>query len=209
MHDGFGTTCTYDYRATGTIDRFFLLTVVLGDFILPLIIICGCYILIWAAYRKHKQQCGPILRVSKCKCDSKSCHKGRVNYVESIELKSGESQGSTETRYHCHFLRSGVRLLRRRFKSTEFKIARTVLIAIIAYCVAWTPYAIVCMLAQYGNYREEDHGFARIIPVYLAKMSTSYNPIIYGFTHTGFKQGLSLMSQRMFKSRASTNTTIA
>ena len=201
-HDGFGTICTYNYRATGTVDRFFLLTVIVGDFIIPLCVICGCYVLIWAAYRKHTRQYGPILRKSKCKRHKRACRQGLSSYMESREVKSGESQCTIENCIHCTCALSGVRLLKSRFKSTQFKIARTVLIAIIAFCVAWTPYAIVCMLTQYGQYRAEDYGFFRIVPVYLVKTSTSYNPIIYGFTHTGFRKSLNVILGRIFKSTA-------
>lgn len=49
---------------------------------------------------------------------------------------------------------------------------------VIAFLVAWTPYAIFALIKQFGNEQLVGPGLA-ILPSLIAKSSICYNPIIY------------------------------
>lgn len=60
----------------------------------------------------------------------------------------------------------------------EMKVASMVILMVLTFLVSWLPYAGLAMLVVY--YPEmEIHPLVGTVPVYLAKSSTVYNPIIY------------------------------
>lgn len=53
-----------------------------------------------------------------------------------------------------------------------------VILMILAFLISWLPYAGLAMLVVYDN-TVAIHTLVDTVPVYLAKSSTVYNPIIY------------------------------
>lgn len=60
----------------------------------------------------------------------------------------------------------------------EGKVAYMVLLMIAAFLVAWTPYSVTALLAQFGDPSLVTPA-AGVVPALLAKSSICYNPIIY------------------------------
>ena len=74
--------------------------------------------------------------------------------------------------------------------STEVKISKTALIAIGFFCLSWTPYSIIAIM----GISQATSGIVPTVSMLagiFAKMSTIYNPFIYGTTHPTFRQKLS------------------
>ena len=132
--EGFGTTCSYDYLVTDHADRYFLMCVVIGDFVMPLFIICYCYLWIMLKFRSHQQQYGSLLDPSK----SRKSHR-----TPSSDYGTTEQERSTLVSR-----KASKPKLRRKLKSTEFKIARTVVFVVLIFCVSWTPYAVICLIGK-------------------------------------------------------------
>lgn len=87
--------------------------------------------------------------------------KNRLIYVISLKLQAADAQGGAGS--------AG---------KAEKAILRMSVIMVTCYLIAWTPYAIVCMMASYGP----PNGvpiYAEVIPSLFAKSSMVYNPIIY------------------------------
>uniref|UniRef100_A0A8C4TJ21 Parapinopsin a n=1 Tax=Erpetoichthys calabaricus TaxID=27687 RepID=A0A8C4TJ21_ERPCA len=65
----------------------------------------------------------------------------------------------------------------------EAKVARMVIVMILAFLICWLPYAAFS-LAVVFNSQFYIHPLVATVPMYLAKTSTVYNPIIYIFMNT-------------------------
>lgn len=60
----------------------------------------------------------------------------------------------------------------------EMTVARMVVLMVLTFLISWMPYASLALLVVY-NPDVEIHPLVGTVPVYLAKSSTVYNPIIY------------------------------
>lgn len=60
----------------------------------------------------------------------------------------------------------------------EGRVANMVLLMIVAFLIAWTPYSITALLVQFGDPSVLTPA-AGVVPALLAKSSICYNPIIY------------------------------
>jgi len=76
-------------------------------------------------------------------------------------------------------------------KQTDVRTAQIILMLAILYLTAWTPYAIVSMIGQFGPTNEDGKSFlgpvATTIPAFLAKTCVLFDPIVYGFSHPQFR----------------------
>ncbi|KAM4612629.1 parapinopsin a [Polymixia lowei] len=68
----------------------------------------------------------------------------------------------------------------------EMKVARMVILMVLTFLVSWLPYASLALLAVYKPH-VEIHPLVGTVPVYLAKSSTLYNPIIYIYLNKQFQ----------------------
>ena len=60
----------------------------------------------------------------------------------------------------------------------EKKVAAMFLLMIVSFLVCWTPYAVVSMMEAFSRQSVISPVMA-IVPSFLAKSSTAYNPLIY------------------------------
>lgn len=60
----------------------------------------------------------------------------------------------------------------------EMKVAFMVVLMVLTFLISWLPYASLAMLVVH-NPDVEIHPLVGTVPVYMAKSSTVYNPIIY------------------------------
>lgn len=61
---------------------------------------------------------------------------------------------------------------------------------ILVYLIAWTPYAIVTLIGQFGPENEPLSPAATAIPAYFAKTAVVLDPLVYGFSHPHFRSSL-------------------
>ncbi|XP_019881016.1 parapinopsin [Aethina tumida] len=69
----------------------------------------------------------------------------------------------------------------------ENRVAYMVLIMVLAFLFAWTPYAIISLIAQFSDVSLISPGMS-VIPALIAKSSICYNPIIYVGMNTQLKK---------------------
>lgn len=79
------------------------------------------------------------------------------------------------------------RLKMGRVTKAEGKVTWMVLAMIIAFLIAWSPYAILALLIQFGDASLVTPATG-VIPALLAKSSICYNPIIYVGLNSQFRQ---------------------
>ncbi|XP_057702655.1 parapinopsin-like [Corythoichthys intestinalis] len=69
----------------------------------------------------------------------------------------------------------------------EMRVAAMVIIMVLTFLINWLPYACLSMLVVY-NPHVEINPLVATMPVYLAKSSTVYNPIIYIYCNKQFRK---------------------
>ncbi|KAM9362348.1 parapinopsin-like [Symphorus nematophorus] len=70
---------------------------------------------------------------------------------------------------------------------SEMKVAFMVVLMVLTFLISWLPYAGLAMLVVY-NPDVEIHPLVGTVPVYLAKSSTVYNPLIYIYLNKQFRK---------------------
>ncbi|XP_057381617.2 melanopsin-like [Daphnia carinata] len=83
---------------------------------------------------------------------------------------------------------------RKRRRQTDVRTAMILLsLAMLCY-TAWTPYAIVSLIGQFGPADEygqfELSPMATSIPAFLAKTAIVFDPLLYGFSHPQFRSSV-------------------
>ena len=71
--------------------------------------------------------------------------------------------------------------------SAEIRIAKVSITNVTLWFIAWSPFAIVCMLGTWGD-TSKITPYICELPVILAKTSCAYNPIIYALSHPKFRE---------------------
>lgn len=61
---------------------------------------------------------------------------------------------------------------------------------ILVYLVAWTPYAVVTLIGQFGPAERPLSASATAVPAYFAKTAVVLDPLVYGFSHPHFRSSL-------------------
>ncbi|XP_058115803.1 vertebrate ancient opsin-like [Anopheles ziemanni] len=73
-----------------------------------------------------------------------------------------------------------------RVNRAERRVTAMVAVMIVAFMVAWTPYAIFALIEQFGPAELIGPGLA-VLPALIAKSSICYNPVIYVGMNTQFR----------------------
>ena len=89
-----------------------------------------------------------------------------------------------------HFTRTTI--LRQR-KQTEVRAAMIILWLVLLGLTAWTPYAIVSLIGQFGPLDNDGQvqwlsPLTTSIPAFFAKTAIVLNPLVYGFCHPQFRR---------------------
>ena len=72
-----------------------------------------------------------------------------------------------------------------RAKKNDIKLAKTLFIIFIVFCICWTPYGLLCLIDRYDVIRLE----AYAVSILLAHISSTLNSILYAVTNKAFRDG--------------------
>ena len=71
----------------------------------------------------------------------------------------------------------------------EKKLIKTTILIVTSFCIAWGPYAVIVLLAQFGtNIKTYITPLSTSLPSLFAKTSSVFNPIIYTLTNRDCKK---------------------
>uniref|UniRef100_A0A182XWZ1 G-protein coupled receptors family 1 profile domain-containing protein n=1 Tax=Anopheles stephensi TaxID=30069 RepID=A0A182XWZ1_ANOST len=93
-----------------------------------------------------------------------------------------------------------------RINRAEQRVTSMVAVMIVAFMVAWTPYAIFALVEQFGPPELIGPGLA-VLPALIAKSSICYNPIIYVGMNTQFRAAFTRVRNKGGVPTADQNTT--
>ena len=91
-----------------------------------------------------------------------------------------------------HFSKTTMSFLQRR-RQTEVWTAMLILWLVLLYLTAWTPYAVVSLIGQFGPLDDDGQvqwlsPLTTSIPAFFAKTAIVLNPLVYGFCHPQFRR---------------------
>ena len=88
---------------------------------------------------------------------------------------------------------------KRRAKGRELRndirLAKTLFIVFIAFCLCWAPYALICLIDKYDTIHNAWYAFS----VLLAHASSTLNSILYAVTNRGFRDGYKRFLKILFR----------
>lgn len=147
----YGTSCSFVYLTSDPYIQSYVLSLFIGGFAVPLIVLCICYVLIFTFVARHEQD--------MCKI-------------------SGDSEE-----------RRSIRACPAKSPKVEIQIAKVSIVIVVAFCIAWLPFAIVTLMGVFG-YSRLITVHVQMLPAMFAKVSPLYNPIIYGTGHPVVRRAL-------------------
>ena len=75
-------------------------------------------------------------------------------------------------------------------QSAEVRIAKVAITNVLLWIFIWTPYAVVVMIAAFGN-RNLVTPLVSQMPSFCAKLASVLNPIVFAISHPKFRLALS------------------
>ena len=179
--EGFLTTCSFDYINRDFHSRIYHIILFGFGFVFPFSIFIVFYTLTYKALKSKgnfiRQNTDNGLELEQMKQKShNSLLKNKQNRKNDEEMNNS---GSGKNRLNLYYT------IRKR----EIKLTKIIRINFTFFCIAWIPYAIVTIYAQFGpNSKHFITPWTTSIPALTAKLSSVYNPIIYVVTSQDCKK---------------------
>jgi len=159
IYEGFQTSCTFDYLSRDTYTRTFILVMVIGGFVIPLLVI-----IIFYSWTKLLLSRKSTFLVGFYMKDQKNKTTKRAILIKDTQL----------SRKHKPYSILAVNL----------RVLKMILLNITLFFIAWLPYTLVTLYGQFGNDIENYvTPFTTSLPGLFAKLSSIYNPILYVLTN--------------------------
>ncbi len=197
--EGFLTTCSFDYIHRDLFTRSFHLALFIGGFCVPFSVFIFFYMLTYAALKSK----GRVIRNTYKYVKKSSVTNGLTNHTssnivkENIELyESLNFNTKPRPKYSTSSQKNSECLILSEIRFNNFlsirenKLAKSISLIFFCFCFAWIPYAIITLIAQFGNdtLRHYITPWTTAIPSLFAKFSSIYNPIIYFLTNNDCKK---------------------
>ncbi|RNA24474.1 arthropsin type [Brachionus plicatilis] len=184
--EGLLTSCSFDYLNRDAYSRFFMMVLFVGGFLVPVCLIIFLYSFLFFLLRKNS-----IFQTYQERGRIKSHEKLPSYYSRSVSYSSKNLHNncsSSLTKKESDS--SNTNLNNSSFIKRQVKVAKTVILIVIMFCIAWLPYAIITLIAQYisPNYLTTFvTPLTTSLPAIFAKTSSIYNPILYTLSNKDCK----------------------
>uniref|UniRef100_A0A8D8Q7C5 Rhodopsin, GQ-coupled n=2 Tax=Cacopsylla melanoneura TaxID=428564 RepID=A0A8D8Q7C5_9HEMI len=162
--EGFLTSCSWDYMSRTVGNRAFYIYLLIFGFVLPVLVITYCYVFILHVVLAHGKEMSNL----------------------------NTTGGGVVTNYTLAY-KLAMPIQRATPLNSAVRTAQILLMLVICFLLAWTPYAVITFIGQFGD-QSLVTPWLSATPAIFAKASVVYNPLIYGLSHPSFK---SLMKQYM------------
>lgn len=177
--EGFGTSCTFDYVSKDVWDRTFILVLIIGGFLIPLLVIAMSYALILLKLSQRSRRL--ILQNTE---ETSPTQLTTAYYFNQLNPYPERQRGGTTTAVEFAIDdNSMIRNIRR----TEARATRTALYIFLIFCVAWGPYTLAALLSVFGFDRCVN-AYSTAILGLSTKLAACINPLIYALSLSGFRE---------------------
>lgn len=211
--EGFLTSCTFNYLSREIESRIYMLILFFGGFFFPMITICVFNFLMFIKLKPNKhlyhhtdyERERKLSRQVKFKYVTKYVPDTESN-VEDIILED-LNKIRVRTREKCfNNLTCSSTSVKSFLLRREMKAAKKSLITIVLFCLAWLPYALITIMAQFGtNIENYINPYTTSLPAIFAKFSSFYNPLIYTLSNNECKSYYQKLYKSLFKKNLSTD----
>ncbi|CAF1110378.1 unnamed protein product [Adineta steineri] len=190
--EGFGTTCTFDYISKDFWNRLYIITIVIGGFLIPLIIIVVSYTIILHKLSKRSHH---LIDQNVYK-QSFPIHLEQQNsyYFISNSPNYETYRNRTKTFFESNETTRMTQIIR----LTEARATRTALLVLFIYCTAWGPYAFMTILSQTG-FEHYVNMYTTAVLGLFTKTAACINPLVYALSSSGFRRYICIYSNFFYK----------
>ena len=180
--EGFLTSCSFDYISKNLSNRIVIVSIFIGGFFIPLILISLFYTLIIYLLRKSEIYLTYKIR-NKSVTSSTNLNSLNINVESSLNHVNKKQSTITIGSKYSGNLKNSV------YSKREIKLVKMVSLIVLMFVVAWTPYAVVTLAAQFGsNIESYINPYTTSLPALFAKTSSIYNPFIYTLSNKDFRR---------------------
>lgn len=171
--EGFLTSCTFNYLDRSLEQTLLMMAMFVFGFFIPLMLIIVFYFLMWYYLRNNSVFLTYSVRrqTIRSQHEDTSLIASTRNRTLNESKKSNTSQNSSS---ECQLRR-------------EIRVARMIILIVLAFVVAWSPYAVVTLFAQFAPIKYVNvyvTPFTTSLPALFAKLSSVYNPVLYTLTNS-------------------------
>ena len=163
----------------------------IGGFLVPMSLIALFYILIICLLRKNEIYLTYQIR-------NKTINSSQNIYPTSI-YHNMESSLNKNKKFPTSTIRNFSEILNHPegsvYSKKEIKLVKMISLIVFMFLIAWIPYAVITLAAQFGsNIEAYINPYTTSLPALLAKTSSVYNPLIYTLSNKEFRKFFSKYS---------------
>jgi len=172
--EGFLTSCSFNYLSRDLDSRVHMFILFVGGFGLPVLILCVFYSLMFYELKTKKKNLIQSFKIDQKKVtvrfNSEKETGQNVIIMIKPEHKNQNKIKTNEKKANC------ASYLYKR----ETKAARSSILIIFLFCIAWLPYAVITLFAQFGtNIEDFINPYSTSFPAVFAKLSAISDPLVY------------------------------
>jgi len=193
--EGFLTSCSFNYLNREKNSRIYMLILFIGGFGIPVSTLCVFYSLMFFELitKKKKLQIQSlkhkIIKKVSVKFNSKSENCSNIIFEEESEKKTKDEIKTKENK----------NLFSDFFLKRETQAARNSILIILLFCIAWTPYAVITLIAQFGtNIENYINPYSTSFSAIIAKLPAISDPLIYTLSNKGFRTYFKTVCKKTF-----------
>lgn len=192
--EGLLTSCTFNYLSREPRQTALMLAMFVFGFFVPLALIILFYMLIWHFLRNSSVFLTYNVRYppSKAFDDSSSLltTTATATTTSSPMATMNGHNNKKMSEWTSRDRRSTSQISSRDREQSlkkEMRVARMIALIVLAFVLAWLPYALVTLFAQFGPVELLDRyitPYTTSLPALFAKLSSVYNPVLYTLTNS-------------------------
>lgn len=179
--EGFLTHCSFDYLSRDFNSRCFMMCLFFGGFIFPLfLIVLFCYLFF------HKLRTNEVFESMIVTTETTTADYFKTIYTNRFSTKTTDTKSPKNEEKLVFIYRSNAELYmpdyekRQLIIQNEIRIIKMLCFMVAMFCIAWLPYAILVLYAQFGsNIQYYVTPYTSNLPGLFAKTSSIYYPIIF------------------------------
>lgn len=183
--EGFGTSCTFDYMSKNPSDRSFILFLVIGGFFVPLFVITVSYACILLKLFER----GRRLAASTIDGDNVSLQSHQLYFFQFYYATSTFNDDRTRSGTMSIFDSNDENPVLRSIRLVEIRATRTALLACAVFCMAWAPYSLMTLAAQFG-FEHFANPYSTAVLALMTKTAACINPLVYALSSSTFRRQL-------------------
>ena len=177
-------------------DRLYMIILIIGGFLIPLMLILVSYTFILIKLSKRSRH----LTNNDNRNHELRIRLQSVHYFHAVQSFPDIQSGNGSTVDWADNNQISENLHR-----TEARAARTALLVCAIYCTAWGPYAVMATLANFG-FTQFHNVYSTAMLALCTKLAACINPLIYAVSSSSFRRQICLFVSYIIRWREGPTT---